>query len=67
VTALQQKTAQIKEDSFRLSRDFESHIGKEFMQKEKLDALLVILQSGQAIGITEAETLYQEQTTKKTK
>lgn len=67
VTAIQQKTAQIKEDSFRLSRDFESHIGKEFMQKEKLDALLVILQSGQAIGITEAETLYREQTTKKTK
>ncbi len=65
--ALQQKTAQIKEDSFRLSRDYETHIGKEFMQKDKLDALLVILQSGQAIGITEAEALYREQDAKKTK
>ena len=65
--ALQQKIAQIKEESFRLSRDYESHIGKEFMQKDKLDALLVILQSGQAIGITEAQALYREQITKKTK
>lgn len=65
--ALQQKIGQIKEDSFRLSRDYETHIGKEFMQKDKLDALLVILQSGQAMGITEAEALYREQTAKKTK
>ena len=64
---LQNKATQIKEDSFRLSRDYEAHIGKEFMQKDKLDALLVILQSGQAIGITEAEVLYREQAAKKTK
>jgi hypothetical protein len=65
--ALQQKIAQIKEDSFRLSRDYESHIGKEFMQKDKLDALAVILQSGQASTITDAEALYREQNAKKTK
>ena len=67
MTALQQKAAQIKEDSFRLSRDYEAHIGKEFMQKDKLDALLVILQSGQAASITDAQNLYREQNTKKTK
>lgn len=64
---LQRKTTQIKEDSFQMSRTYEAHIGKEYMQKDKLDALLVILQSGQAIGITEAETLYREQTAKKNK
>ena len=41
--------------------------GKEFMQKDKLDALLVILQSGQAASITDAQNLYREQNTKKTK
>ena len=50
-----------------MGRTYEAHIGKEFMQRDKLDALLVILQSGQAIGITEAEALYREQTAKKTK
>lgn len=64
---LQRKTTQIKEDSFQMSRTYEAHIGKEYMQKDKLDALLVILQSGQAIGITEAEALYREQTAKKSK
>lgn len=67
VTALQQKAAQIKEDTFRLGRDYEAHIGKEFMQKDTLDALVVILQSGQATSITDAENLYREQHTKKTK
>lgn len=67
MTALQQKASQVKEDSFRLSRDYESHIGKEFMQKDKLDALAVILQSGQASTITDAEALYREQNAKKTK
>ena len=67
VTALQQRNAQIKEDTFRLSRDYEAHIGKEFMQKDKLDALVVMLQSGQAASITDAENLYREQHTKKTK
>lgn len=67
MTALQQKASQIKEDSFRLSRDYEAHIGKEFMQKEKLDALVVILQSGQAASITDAEALYLEKNAKKSK
>lgn len=67
VEALQQRTSQIKEDSFRLSRDYEAHIGKEFMQKDKLDALVVMLQSGQATSITDAENLYQQQNAKKTK
>ena len=67
MTALQQKASQIKEESFRLSRDYEAHIGKEFMQKDKLDALVVILQSGQASTITDAENLYREQNAKKTK
>ena len=65
VAAIQQKSVQVKEDSFRLSRDYESHIGKEFMQKDKLDALLVILESGQAATITDAEALYREQNAKK--
>ena len=67
VEALQQRTSQIKEDSFRLSRDYEAHIGKAFMQKDKLDALVVMLQSGQATSITDAENLYQQQNAKKTK
>lgn len=67
MTALQQKASQIKEESFRLSRDYEAHIGKEFMQKDKLDGLVVILQSGQASTITDAENLYREQNAKKTK
>ena len=44
-----------------LSEDYESYIGKEFMQPDKLDALIKILQDKQAANITEAEALYREQ------
>ena len=63
--AVQQLTAQIKEDTFRLGRDYEAQIGKEYMQLDKLNALLLILESGQAVSITDAEALYREQAAKK--
>lgn len=51
----------IKNASLTLSNDYESYIGREFMQADKLNALIEMLQSGQAASITEAETLYREQ------
>ena len=65
VTAIQQKAEQIKQDSFALSKNYEAYIGKDFMQKDKLTALMHILESGQATSITEAEAIYREQTAKK--
>ncbi len=65
VAAIQQRTEQIKADTFQMSRDYEAHIGKEFMQQDKLSAILTMLESGQATSITDAETLYREQNTKK--
>lgn len=65
VASLQQRVAQLKDENFRISRDYESHIGKEFMQKDKLDALMVIIQGGQASNITDAKAVYRQQNTKK--
>lgn len=58
---LQENADFIKKASLALTEDYESYIGKEFMQADRLDALIQILQSGQAANITEAESLYREQ------
>lgn len=50
----------IKNASLTLSNDYESYIGKEFMQADKLEALIRILQDGKAANITEAEAFYRE-------
>ena len=47
----QRKTAMI------LAERFEPLLGKEFMQEEKLDALIQAISSGQAANITEAQEL----------
>lgn len=61
--AISETAEYIKSASLTLTNDYESYIGKEFMQADKLDGLMKILQSGQAATITEAETLYREQST----
>lgn len=51
----------IKNAGLKLSSGYESFIGKDFMQAEKLEALIAILQKGQAANITAAKAVYQEQ------
>lgn len=51
----------IKNAGLKLSSSYESFIGKEFMQTDKLDALIRILRKGQATNITAAKAFYQEQ------
>ena len=55
----------IKDASLTLSNDYESYIGKEFMQRDKLEALIRILQDKKAANITEAEAFYREQSSTK--
>ena len=57
---LRECQAALKEASLRLSDDYESYIGKDFMKEDRLDALIGLLESGQASGITEAEELYRQ-------
>ncbi len=59
--SIAQKAEQVKQETFRIGRDYEAQIGKEFMQQDKLSALLNLLEGGQATTITEAENLYREQ------
>lgn len=58
---LADNAAYIKNAALELSNDYESYIGKEFMQADKLAALIRILQDGKAANITEAEAFYREQ------
>lgn len=51
----------IKNAGLKLSSDFEAFIGKDFMQEDKLEALIRILKKGQAANITAAKAFYQEQ------
>lgn len=60
---MDENAAYIKKAGLHLSNDYESYIGKEFMQADKLEALIRILQDGQAANITEAEALYRQQST----
>ena len=62
---LRQEQANLKEASLRLSDDYESYIGKDFMREDRLDALLALLESGQAASITEAKELYQSESSRK--
>ena len=56
-----ENAAGIKAMSLSLGNDYESYIGKEFMQADRLEALARILKDGAAANITEAEALYREQ------
>jgi len=58
---VQEAAEQVKKLSLSLTEDYESYIGKEFMQEERLAALIQILRSGQAASITDAKALYREQ------
>ncbi len=63
--SLRQEQARLKEDSLRLSDDYESYIGKDFMKEDRLDALIELLESGQSASITEAEELYRQNSGRK--
>jgi hypothetical protein len=51
----------IKESTLKVSKEYESYIGKDYMQTDKLDGMIQILKKGQAANITAAKIAYQEQ------
>lgn len=55
----------IKNAVLRMSEDYESYLGKDYVALDKLEALIKILKKGQANSITEAKALYEEQQTAK--
>ena len=63
VKSLEEIAGYIKTASLALCDDYESYIGKEFMQEDRLNALIAILENGQASSISEAEMRFREQNT----
>ncbi len=61
--SLEEISAYIKSASLSLCDDYESYIGKEFMQVDKLHSLIEMINSKQAATISEAQMRYREQNT----
>lgn len=47
------------EQSLRIAQNYEAKLGKEFMTKERIDALISIIQDGNATNVTEAIVFFK--------
>ena len=59
VDQLKETEATIKEQSIYITDNYEVYLGREFLQEEKLDKLIEIISSQQAVNISEAIQYYK--------
>lgn len=51
----------VKETSLKISSEYEAYIGKEYTNLERIDALIKIMENGQAQTVSQAIDLYKRQ------
>ena len=51
----------VKETTLKITSEYEAYIGKDFTNVEKLDALIKIMEGGQAETISQAIDIYKVQ------